>query len=93
MGKKKSSQSTELTIAEAVKKYFSDVKFIKEGTDEVVFKKNSKTVKIFRNNNRTTCVQTFADGSKRLLYAEVQEKYTVAESINKAKAAIEAALA
>ena len=48
MGKKKSSQSTELTIAEAVKKYFSDVEFIKEGTDEVVFKKNSKTVKIFR---------------------------------------------
>ena len=92
MGKKKSS-STAFTIAEVVKSTFGDVELLKETTDEVVFKKNGKTVQIIRKNDRTTCVQLFADKSKRLLYAEVQDKYMVAESINKAKAAIEAALA
>lgn len=91
MAKKKASNRS---LAETCKDLFkaADIEIVKSATDEVLFKNNKATIRITRKNDRSTVVQEYEDGSKRLLYTEVMEKFTASESVEHASSRIKEAL-
>ena len=94
MAKAKKLNSTS-SLADVCKELFkkANVEIIRSSTNDVLFKSGSGVViHITRNNERSTVVQEYEDGSKRLLYVEVMDKFTPYESVQHAQERINDAL-
>lgn len=93
MAKKKINKTS--SLADVCGELFkaANIQIVKQAADEVLFKSEAGVViRITRKNDRTTVVQEYEDGSKRLLYIEVMEKFTPYESVMNARSRIDEAL-